>query len=97
MCLYCSYFQAQKACFSILKKLVDLWAGPEGPEGFMDFMYKNIVPACFIAPLKVSFDINDAQTLIALNEIASCLKSVFEKRVRIFCMIRLYWYDCSKN
>ncbi|CAL8134628.1 unnamed protein product [Orchesella dallaii] len=72
---------AQKACFSILKKLVELWAGPEGPDGFMDFMYKNIVPACFMAPLKISFDINDAQTLIALNEVANCLKSVLIKRV----------------
>lgn len=60
---------------------MELWAGPEGPEGFIDFMYKNIVPACFIAPLKVSFDINDAQTVIALNEVAGCLKSIFEKRV----------------
>lgn len=49
----------------------------------MDFMYKNIVPACFVAPLKVSFDISDAQTLLALNEIGNCLKSMFEKRVKV--------------
>ena len=31
---------------------------------FDDFMYKNIVPACFAAPLKTTFDLNDAQTVL---------------------------------
>ncbi|ODM97182.1 Exportin-T [Orchesella cincta] len=87
---------AQKACFSILKKLVDLWAGPEGPDGFMDFMYKNIVPACFMAPLKLSFDINDAQTLIALNEVANCLKSVLIKRKEEFIAFMITYLPTLK-
>jgi exportin-T len=77
--LSCS--QAQKACFSILKKLVDLWAGLEGPEGFVEFMYEFIVPACFLAPSKPTFDLADAQTLLVLNETAACLKVVLDKRV----------------
>jgi len=60
-----------------------MWGGPNHPEGFIDFMYKNIVPACFMAPCKSHFDINDAQTILALYEIASCLKCVFDKRVRL--------------
>jgi len=76
------WFQSQKSCFSILKKFVELWADQNtGPEGFIDFMYKNIVPACFIAPTKESFDINDAQTQLALGEISNCLSTVYEKRV----------------
>lgn len=33
-------------------------------NGFEDFMYKNIVPACFLAPLKPNFDLSDGQTVI---------------------------------
>lgn len=30
--------------------------------GFVDFMYKSIIPACLMAPMKPSFDLNDGQT-----------------------------------
>lgn len=32
--------------------------------GFSDFIYKHIVPACFLAPLKPTFDLSDAQTVL---------------------------------
>lgn len=32
--------------------------------GFPDFLYKHIVPACFLAPLKPTFDLSDAQTVL---------------------------------
>lgn len=32
--------------------------------GFADFVYKHIVPACFLAPLKQTFDLADAQTVL---------------------------------
>lgn len=32
--------------------------------GFPDFIYKHIVPACFLAPLKPTFDLADAQTVL---------------------------------
>ncbi|XP_022238268.1 exportin-T-like isoform X1 [Limulus polyphemus] len=71
---------AQKTCFSILRKMVEFWGGPEGVAGFVEFMYKSIVPACFLAPLKDTFDLTDAQTILALTESALCLKAVYEKR-----------------
>ncbi|GFY44642.1 exportin-T [Trichonephila inaurata madagascariensis] len=72
---------AQKTCFSILKKMVELWGGSNGGlTGFVDFMYNHIVPACFMAPLKETFDLNDAQTILALSESALCLKTVLDKR-----------------
>ncbi|PNF17178.1 hypothetical protein B7P43_G06581 [Cryptotermes secundus] len=70
---------AQKTCFSILRKLVDLWGGKEQPHGFTQFIYKNIVPACFMAPLKSTFDLSDAQTSLALAESAMCLKTILQK------------------
>jgi len=33
--------------------------------GFVDYMYKTIIPACFIVPSKSSFDLNDGHTFQA--------------------------------
>ena len=38
--------------------------GEGGMVGFPDFIYKHIVPACFLAPLKPTFDLTDAQTIL---------------------------------
>lgn len=38
--------------------------GKDGLVGFPDFIYKHIVPACFLAPLKPTFDLSDAQTVL---------------------------------
>ena len=62
--LYHFILQMQKTCFNILKRLVDAWGGKNGLPGFSDFMYEYIVPACFMAPLKPTFDLGDAQTVL---------------------------------
>ncbi|KAH3816261.1 exportin-T-like isoform X2 [Dreissena polymorpha] len=71
---------SQKTCFNILRRLVGAWGGKDGLQGFPDFIYKNIIPACFIAPMKPDFDLRDAQTSLALGEMASCLKCVVDER-----------------
>ncbi|KAJ8373549.1 hypothetical protein SKAU_G00041290 [Synaphobranchus kaupii] len=71
---------AQKTCFTILSKLVELWGGKDGLVGFPDFIYKHIVPACFVAPLKPTFDLSDAQTILTLSECALTLKMIHLKR-----------------
>ncbi|KAM9772273.1 exportin-T isoform 2-T2 [Syngnathus typhle] len=68
---------AQKTCFAVLARLVELWGGKAGMTGFRDFTYKHIVPACFLAPLKPTFDLSDAQTVLTLAEVAVTLKMVF--------------------
>uniref|UniRef100_A0A3B3DXD2 Exportin-T n=1 Tax=Oryzias melastigma TaxID=30732 RepID=A0A3B3DXD2_ORYME len=70
---------AQKTCFIILSKLVELW-GKDGLPGFSDFTYKHIVPACFLAPLKPTFDLSDAQTCLTLSECALTLKTIYLKQ-----------------
>ncbi|KAG8439616.1 hypothetical protein GDO86_005700 [Hymenochirus boettgeri] len=42
--------------------------------------FKHIVPACFMAPLKPSFDLADAQTVLALSECAVTIKTIYLKR-----------------
>ncbi|XP_029108032.1 exportin-T isoform X3 [Scleropages formosus] len=71
---------AQKTCFIILSKLVELWGGKDGLVGFPDFIYKHIVPACFLTPLKPTFDLSDAQTVLTLSECALTLKMIHLKR-----------------
>ncbi|KAK2148689.1 hypothetical protein LSH36_487g04031 [Paralvinella palmiformis] len=72
--------QTQKLCFSILKRLVEVWGGSNVLSGFDDVTYKQIVPACFMAPMKTSFDLADGQTILVLNECAACLKAVSDKK-----------------
>uniref|UniRef100_A0A3Q3WFT7 Exportin-T n=1 Tax=Mola mola TaxID=94237 RepID=A0A3Q3WFT7_MOLML len=71
---------AQKTCFIILSKLVELWGGKDGMVGFPDFIYKHIVPACFLAPLKTTFDLSDAQTVLTLSECSVTIKMIHLKR-----------------
>ncbi|XP_068163534.1 exportin-T isoform X2 [Antennarius striatus] len=71
---------AQKTCFIILSRLVDMWGGKDGVVGFPDFIYKHIVPACFLAPLKPTFDLSDAQTVLTLAECSITLKTIHLKR-----------------
>ncbi|MBZ3885611.1 Exportin-T [Sciurus carolinensis] len=70
---------AQNTCFIILSKLVELWGGKDGPVGFSDFVYKHTVSACFLAPLKQTFNLDDAQTVLALSECAVKLKTIHLK------------------
>lgn len=71
----------QRCCFCILRKLVESWgSGTEGIVGFLDFVYKNILPACIMAPLNPAFDLKDGQTSLALGECAMCLKAILAKR-----------------
>uniref|UniRef100_UPI00358DF71B exportin-T isoform X7 n=1 Tax=Myxine glutinosa TaxID=7769 RepID=UPI00358DF71B len=71
---------AQKMCFSILSRMIETWGAGDALPVFLDFVYKRVVPACFLAPLKPSFDLMDAQTTMALAECALTLRSVFQQR-----------------
>jgi len=69
--------QGQKNCFVIFHKLLDCWGHN---ENFKEFIYDHIIPSCFMAPLKPTFDLNDAQTILVLQEIANTLKTTLTKR-----------------
>ena len=51
----------------MFQPLVNFVGGSNGLNGFGEFIYKNIVPATFLAPMKLSFDLNDAQTILVWN------------------------------
>lgn len=86
--------QAQKTCFIICNKLVEHWGED---ENFKEFIYDHIVPACFMAPLKPSFDLNDAQTYLALQEIANVQKTILQKRKHEFIEILQQSYLPQNN
>ncbi|XP_028410861.1 exportin-T-like [Dendronephthya gigantea] len=71
---------SQKACFGILKKLVEIWGNTDGPTAFQEFLYNHIIPSCFVAPSKPEFDLNDAQTILTLQEISSIQKILHQKQ-----------------
>lgn len=48
----------------LIRTLIFFLGGKDGLVGFADFVYKHIVPACFLAPLKQTFDLADAQTVL---------------------------------
>nr|XP_006817588.1 PREDICTED: exportin-T-like [Saccoglossus kowalevskii] len=50
--------------------------------GFRDFIYERIIPTCFLAPLKSTFDLGDGQTYLALQEDGALLKTVVSKQGR---------------
>lgn len=43
---------------------ISLLGGSNGLNGFREFIYDSIVPASFMAPMKSTFDLNDAQTVL---------------------------------
>jgi exportin-T len=54
----------QKLCFGVLRRLIEVWAREGVMPGFVEYMYKNILPACFHAPLKPTFNLDDGNTFI---------------------------------
>ncbi|CAH1784092.1 unnamed protein product [Owenia fusiformis] len=83
---------AQKSCYNILKRLVELWGGETGLNGFDDYIYKSIVPCCFLGPSKPTFDLNDGQTVLALGESALCMRAILAKLGEQFCVFLLTDY-----
>lgn len=58
--------------------------------GFKEFIYQSVVPACILAPLKPSFDLNDAQTVI-VSDIALC------KDLNRLKLLTIIWYNLAVN
>ncbi|RDD43824.1 Exportin-T [Trichoplax sp. H2] len=74
-CVDAGDLSSQKICFFVLHKLINAHDGNKS-NLFGEFLYKNIIPACFIAPLKATFDFDDRQSLQVLSEIVTLQKSI---------------------
>lgn len=57
--------QCLKPAFSILRHLVQEWVDVQVQDSpFVAFVYKEILPACLLAPSQPGFDLHDAQTAL---------------------------------
>ncbi|KAK3748759.1 hypothetical protein QZH41_020326, partial [Actinostola sp. cb2023] len=65
--------------------------GNNGENGFKDFMYDSIVPACFLAPMKSTFDMEDAQTFL---EYTQALQHADMKTFKSYSKVVLFWAPC---
>ena len=82
-----------KFCFNILVKMIEEWAvdldvisDPFGFfAGFYQCIYEQIVPIGFNTIRCTDFNINDGQSIIILNEIATLLKTIYNKQGHRLC------------
>lgn len=65
--------------------------------GFEQFVYNTFVGLIFEIPSKPSFEFNDAQSQIALTELCSLAKAVYQKRGQEFIDLLLTGYFPSIN
>ncbi|XP_019856331.1 PREDICTED: exportin-T-like isoform X3 [Amphimedon queenslandica] len=82
----------KRICFMSLKKLVEGWSGQNvlldypSTSGFIDYVYKEILPICFVVPLQPTFDLNEGQAYLCLGEIVSLLKELVTQRGEEFLL-----------
>lgn len=67
---------AQKVCFNIFHKFVESWKVGEN-QVVRDLIMHIVIPACFQAPMRPTFDLTDAQTVLVLKETSSIMKDLF--------------------
>ena len=61
----------------------------EAVSGFVEFMYEHILSACFAAPLKLTFDLNDGHA--SLVKFCVLIKTVFELAVILSFFLSFYF------
>ena len=70
-------------CVALPSAIAAAATAGESSPGFVEFMYKHIIPACFLAPLKSTFDFGDAHSfLVSCLYLALLRVSVIE----VFCL-----------
>ncbi|WBW71081.1 karyopherin/importin-beta family nuclear import receptor Los1 [Schizosaccharomyces osmophilus] len=68
----------QKSSIALLSKMVSLWGGPDGIEGFERVIFGSLSPLCFEMPVNPVFNANDGQSHIVLGELANLQRTILE-------------------
>jgi hypothetical protein len=71
----------QKLCFSVAVRTVELWAQQGTGEGYTQYACANLVPAAFMVPLAVTFNLDDAANNLTLAEIAGLHRAMLERYI----------------
>lgn len=84
----------RKVVFSIMLKMVETWDSDE--DTLWNICREKFLPVCFHAPLNNNFDLQDAQTVLVLNESCNLMRSILSKHgdkveifLRDFCLPNL--------
>eukprot|EP01133_Synstelium_polycarpum_P014604 gene14604-17268_t len=71
----------QKTSFSIIRRCIEEYGqgGSKAIEGFAKFIYSQVLPVCFTAPMQAHFNMNDVTSNQILTEIGKSLKIIANK------------------
>jgi len=68
--------RTQKDCVNILDEMMKVWLQPPGVQGFSEFVFQQIVPACFNAILKPGFRLKDMECQLVIKAVVGALKRI---------------------
>ncbi len=83
----------EKLAFMVINKMIAAWCTSTIQNGtylhtplagFDDFLYRSLLPLCFEVPAKSTFNVQDAQSIQVLGEIASVQKVILRIKGQSF-------------
>ncbi|RNA31000.1 Exportin [Brachionus plicatilis] len=68
-----------KSCFQCIRKFINFFVNKPDMGNFVNYTIENVVPCCMDMLFNQAIDLNDAQQVLVLNELAQCLIMLYNK------------------